>query len=164
MELLRRGLHGRRHLPLLTVLATVAVITGLVPAVAAAANKPPAPPAAAASRCSVSYLRARLHLAQVTVDSAALNKTGTFTPPPADNQPPITGLPHFCDVTLTQTDPAGNAIHIEAWLPSTWNGRFQGVGGAVYACGPFYNEMGTAIQGGYASAATDCGVPPPPTC
>ena len=159
MELLRRGLHGRRHLPLLTVLATVAVITGLVPAAAAAANKPPAPPAAAASRCSVSYLRAKLHLAQVTVDSAALNKTGTFTPPPADNQPPVTGLPHFCDVTLTQTDQAGNAIHIEAWLPSTWNGRFQGVGGAVYACGPFYNEMGTAVQAGYASAATDCGVP-----
>jgi Tannase and feruloyl esterase len=36
----------------------------------------------------------------------------------------------------------------------------QGVGGAVYECGPLYNEVAAAIRGGYASATTDCGVPP----
>jgi feruloyl esterase len=156
VDLFRRAIPGRR--PLLAVLATLAMLGGVVPAVAAAANKPAAPPARSGPRCSVSYLQSALHLAHVTVDSAALNKTGTFTPPPPQQK--LTGLPHFCDVTLTQTDPAGNAIHIEAWLPNPWNGRFQGVGGAVYACGPFYDEMAAAIQGGYASAATDCGVPP----
>jgi feruloyl esterase len=146
-----------RRLTPLTCLAALAVVAGVVPAAAAAVSSP-APRAASVPRCSVSYLQARLHLAHVTVDSASLNTTGTFTPPPP-SQPPVTGLPPFCDVTLTQADPAGNAIHIEAWLPAPWNGRFQGVGGAVYACGPFYDEMGAAIQAGYASAATDCGVP-----
>jgi hypothetical protein len=159
MNPLRRAILARRHLPMLAVLAALAVLAGVVPAAQAAANRPTAPPSASGSRCSVSYLQSRLHLTHVTVDTASLNKTGTFTPPPQDNQPPLTGLPHFCDVTLTQTDPAGNAIHIEAWLPKSWNGRFQGVGGAVFACGPFYNEMATAIQDGYASAATDCAVP-----
>jgi len=148
---------GARRLPVLAGLAAL-VLAGAVPAVAAAANKPARPVAAGQARCSVSFLSAGLHLAHVTVDTAALNKTGTFTPPPP--QAPLTGLPNFCDVTLTQTDAAGNPIHIEAWLPGHWNGRFQGVGGAVYACGPFYNETATAIQAGYASATTDCGVPP----
>ena len=155
---LRRGFPGR-HLPLLALLATLTMLGGVTTAAQAAAAKPAAPPAASGSRCSASFLQSRLHLAHVTVDSASVNTTGTFTPPPGDNQPPLTGLPHFCDVTLTQTDPAGNAIHIEAWLPQPWHGRFQGVGGAVFACGPFYNEMAAAIGGGYASAATDCGVP-----
>jgi len=105
----------------------------------------------------VSYLQPRLHLSAVTVDSATLDITGTFTAP---GQPPITGLPHFCDVALTQTDRVGNPIHIDVWLPTGWNRRFQGVGGAVYACGPFFNETAAAIDAGYASAATDCGVNP----
>jgi len=156
MDLLR-GPAGRRRLPATAGLAAVVVLAGVVPAAAASANQPAAPPAASGSRCSVSYLRSALHLARVTVDSAAMNTTGSFTAP---GQPPLTGLPDFCDVTLTQTDQAGNAIHIEAWLPVSWNGRFQGVGGGVYACGPFFTETATAIKGGYASAATDCGVPP----
>jgi Tannase and feruloyl esterase len=152
--------HGRRRLSLLTGLAALALLTGVVPAVTAAAKQPAAPSAPSASsgsRCSVSYLQSAVHLTQATVDSASLNTTGSFTAP---GQPPLTGLPPFCDVKLTQTDAAGNPIHTEVWLPSTWNGRFQGVGGGVYACGPFFNAMAPAIQGGYASAATDCGVPP----
>jgi hypothetical protein len=163
MNLRHLTLPARHPISVLAVLATLTMLAGAAPSVAAATQRAaagrPAVAPASSSRCSVGYLRSALHLAHVTVDSAAVNKTGTFTPPPADNQPPITGLPPFCDVTLTQTDPAGNAVHIEAWLPARWNGRFQGVGGAVFACGPFYSEMATAIQGGYASAATDCGVP-----
>lgn len=53
-------------------------------------------------------------------------------------------------------------MDIEAWLPSQWNGRFQGVGGGGYSCGingytEGYAEMAPAISGGYATAATDCG-------
>ena len=112
-----------------------------------------------AARCTVHYLRTRLHLADVRVDSAFMNTRGTVTP--ARPQPatgPLTGLPSFCDVAITQTDPAGNPIHTDIWMPASWNGRFQGVGGAVYSCGPYYYEMAPAIQAGYA-ATTDCGVP-----
>jgi hypothetical protein len=155
MDLLRSRFPCRR--PLLTGLASLALVAGVVPALTAAAKQPAARPASSGSRCSTGYLQSALHLAKVTVGSAATNTTGSFTPP---GQPALTGLPDFCDVTLTQTDTAGNPIRIEVWLPVTWNGRFQGVGGAVYECGPIYSETAAAIQGGYASAATDCGVPP----
>ena len=48
------------------------------------------------------------------------------------------GLPDFCNAALTQTDSAGNAIHIAVWLPAKWNGRFQGIGGGGYSCGITY--------------------------
>jgi hypothetical protein len=113
-----------------------------------------------AARYRVAYLRTRLHLADLTVDSAVMNTSGTVTPaPPQPDTGPLTGLPSFCDVAITQTDPAGNPIHTDVWLPESWNRRFQGVGGAVYSCGPYYYEMAPAIQAGYAAATTDCGVP-----
>ena len=156
VELLRGRFPGRRHVPLITGLTACALLAGIVPAVAVATSTAAAQ-ASPAPRCAVSYLQSALSLPEITVDSAALNNTGSFTAP---GQPPLTGLPAFCDVTLTQTDIAGNPIHVEVWLPATWNGRFQGVGGAVYECGPLYSELAAGIQGGYASAATDCGVPP----
>jgi len=114
-----------------------------------------------AARCKVAYLRTRLHLADVTVDSAVMNTNGSLTPvPPQPATGPLTGLPSFCAVAITETDSAGNPIHVDIWLPRSWNGRFQGVGGAVYSCGPYYYEMAPAIQSGYAAAATDCGVSP----
>jgi feruloyl esterase len=69
----------------------------------------------------------------------------------------LTGLPAFCAVALTEADGHGNTINITAWLPSNWNGRFEGVGGGGYSCGISYPALGTAIQAGYASASTDCG-------
>lgn len=122
-----------------------------------ATGQPAVSAAPAAARCRPAYLRASLHLAGVRIDSAAVNSSGTFSQP---YQQPLTGLPSFCDVVITKTGSAGNPIHIDLWLPRSWNGRFEGVGGAVYACGPFYYEMAPAIQAGYAVAATDCGVPP----
>jgi len=158
MHLLRRISSGGRRLPVLACLAALALLAAAVPAVAAA-EQSAEPAAASGSLCSVSYLQSSLHLARVTVDSASLNSTGSFTPP---GRPPITGLPAFCDVTLTQLASAGNPMDIEAWLPSQWNGRFQGVGGGGYSCGingntEGYAEMVPAISGGYATAATDCG-------
>jgi Tannase and feruloyl esterase len=163
MDLLHSAARARRRLPVLVCLAALALLASVVPAVAATGNvaatgkQSAAFQAPSGARCSVSYLQSALHLAQVTVDSAALDTSGSFTSP---GQPAITGLPDFCDVTLTQTDPAGNPIQIYVWLPDSWNGRFQGVGGAVYECGPIFSETAAAIQGGYASAATDCGVNP----
>jgi Tannase and feruloyl esterase len=149
---------GRR---MLTGLACLALISGIAPAASAAAKQPAAQPSGAAtpsgSRCDAGYLQSALHLAGVTVEGAVMDTAGDFTSP---GQPTITGLPDFCEVTLTQTDSAGNSIHIYAWLPDSWNGRFQGVGGAVYECGPVYSETAAAIQDGYASATTDCGVNP----
>jgi Tannase and feruloyl esterase len=169
----------RGRLSLLTGLAALALLAGVIPAAAAASQAAASQTAASqtaasqtarsqtaasrtaasqqpADRCSLGYLQSSVHLSQVTVDSAAMNTTGSFTAP---GQPALTGLPAFCDVTLTQTDAAGNPIHIEVWLPSTWSGRFQGVGGGGYSCGISYSAMGPAIQGGYATASTDCGVP-----
>lgn len=140
----------RHRLSLLTGAFALALLAGFLPAVASAATP------ASTGRCSVSYLNARLNLSHVTVGSASMNTTGSFTAP---GQTPLTGLPDFCDVTLTQTDSAGNPIDIEVWLPAKWNGRFQGVGGGGYSCGIGYTEMAPAIQGGYGTASTTCGVP-----
>jgi feruloyl esterase len=149
MDSLQNAAHACRRLPVLMGLAILAALAGMIPAVAAQASS--------GSRCSVTYLRSELHLARVTVDTASLDTTGSFTSP---GQPTITGLPSFCDVALTETDSAGNPIHTYVWLPDSWNGNFQGVGGAVFECGPVFTETATAIQDGYASATTDCGVNP----
>jgi Tannase and feruloyl esterase len=116
------------------------------------------------ARCSADYLASGLSIPRLHVDSAVLNTTGSYVPPGATT--PITGLPSFCAVGLTQTDSAGNPIHIAVWLPTNWNGRFQGVGGGGFACGIAYSSgtrvgpgLAETIKNGYAVAATDCGVP-----
>lgn len=97
-------------------------------------------------------------------DAGACRRRGSFTIPPT--QPgagsTITGLPPFCDVTLTQTNPpATDQVNIEVWLPlQGWNARFQGVGGGGYSCGISYSAMAPALQSGYATASTDCGHTP----
>lgn len=117
--------------------------------------------AARAASCSTASLRARVHLNRATVDSAQSNSSGAFAPPSDDLQfgGPFTGLPVYCDVMLTQVDATNNPINIEVWLPSEWNGRFQGVGGGGYSCGINYGDMTTALEAGYATASTDCGRP-----
>jgi hypothetical protein len=119
---------------------------------------------AARLACTTAALQAALNLPHVTVTSAASDSTGSFTPPGTTT--PITGLPPFCAVSLTQTDSAGNPITIVVWLPARWNGNFQGVGGGGYSCGPTYDATGEVagslaegIESGYATASTNCGVP-----
>lgn len=147
----------------LIAIALPAAVLGaaLVPAASASAAQAFATPAA---RCTTSYLASALHLSHVTVDSASPDTTGSYTPPGSTT--PITGLPDFCNAALTQTDSAGNAIHIDVWLPVKWNGRFQGIGGGGYSCGITYAGTGgptaslqEGIDHGYAAASTDCGVP-----
>jgi len=161
----RRLLAGRSRLAL-AALPVAALAAALLPAAAAsAAQSSTATTTVSASRCDTSYLTSALHLTHVTVDSAAPVTTGSYTPPGTTT--PITGLPDFCNVALTQTDSAGNPIHIAVWLPAKWNGRFQGIGGGGYSCGISYAGTGgptaslqEAVDSGYAGASTDCGVPP----
>lgn len=114
-----------------------------------AANATAAPP------CTATALNADMHVPNVTVTKAAVNTTGSFTAPGTTT--PITGLPAYCDVGLVQTDQAGNGINIEVWLPTAWNGSFQGVGGGGYSCGVSWSALAAAVEQGYATGSTDCG-------
>ena len=155
----------RRSRWLLAVLSVAALAAVMLPAAMASAAPRPAAAGASASRCSTQYLAAALQVPHVMVASAVLDTTGSYTPPGSTT--PITGLPGFCAVDLTQADSAGNPIHTAVWLPVKWNGRFQGIGGGGYSCGIYYApEAGfvsptleEALKGGYASASTDCGNP-----
>jgi pimeloyl-ACP methyl ester carboxylesterase len=105
--------------------------------------------AAAATSCAD---LANLPLAQATVTVAQEVPAGSFTPPGSSNA--ITNLPAFCRVALT-VEPA---IRIEVWLPkTTWNERYQGVGGGGYAGSISYPAMASALRAGYATASTDTG-------
>lgn len=146
------------------LLGTSLLATAL-PAASAPAISPHAAPGPLA--CTTAAVSAALHLTNVTVDAATPDIAGSFTPPGTTT--PITGLPAFCDVNLTHVDQAGNPIHVEAWLPQNWNGRFEGVGGGGYSCGISYGgalyggntggvpSLAAAITAGYAAASTDCG-------
>jgi pimeloyl-ACP methyl ester carboxylesterase len=102
------------------------------------------------------------------VTTATVNTSGTFTVP--DDQggrgedPPGTvykGLPAYCAVEAARTHPVPNdPMHITVWLPlSTWNGRFQGVGGGGFVGGFSYRMLTAALRAGYAGATTDSGHP-----
>ena len=156
--------HRRRWLAWLGGLAALVLPVSLLTAGAASAARPAPPSAAPSSHCTVRYVASTIGLPSVAVDAAVFDTSGSFTPPGTTS--PITGLPDFCAVSLTQTDPAGNPIHIAVWLPANWNGRFQGIGGGGYSCGITYSSPGVggslqeAVDAGYAGASTDCGVPP----
>jgi hypothetical protein len=134
--------------------AALAAAAGLsIPAAKVIATR--VAPSADVANCDKATIQSAAHLADVTVDSARLNTSGSFTPPGTIT--PITGLPAYCGVTLTQTDPAGNGIRIVVWLPVKWNGDFQGLGGSEYSCGIFYASLALGIQDGYSTADTNCG-------
>lgn len=99
-------------------------------------------------------------LSDAAIDSAEIVQ-GIFTPASKNadalggaKSGSVSGLPKFCRVSLTIKP----AIKIEVWLPvSTWNHRFQAVGGGGYAGFISYDALGDAIRQGYASASTDTG-------
>ncbi|MEU0945585.1 tannase/feruloyl esterase family alpha/beta hydrolase [Streptomyces canus] len=72
----------------------------------------------------------------------------------------VSGVPAYCEVTVTLTHPGGNDhAKVRTWLPvSGWNGRFQGLGGAAYLAGDNNVGLGTAVKNGYAAVSTDAGV------
>jgi feruloyl esterase len=124
-----------------------AVLTGVQQPIAAHATQ---------TACSAEAIQATVTLPHVSVVSATPVTGGSYTPPGTTT--PIRNLPPFCAVALTDPDAAGNVIGITAWLPTAWNGRFEGAGGAGYVCGPLFSELAAGIQGGYATAATNCGI------
>ncbi|MFH8625894.1 tannase/feruloyl esterase family alpha/beta hydrolase [Streptomyces vietnamensis] len=72
----------------------------------------------------------------------------------------VTGVPAFCEVTVTLTHPgAGDRVKVKTWLPEKgWNGRFQGLGGSAYSAGDNGVGLATAVKNGYAATTTDAGV------
>ena len=144
------------------------MVLALVPSVmataASAKTQNVAKAAAAGLPCTTAAVQAAVKLPHVSVSSAVNETSGSFTPPGTTT--PITGLPDFCQVSLVQTDSAGNPINIVIWLPAKWNGNFQGVGGGGYSCGVTYTDpdvggsLQDGVENGYATGSTDCGVPP----
>ncbi|MFF2955090.1 tannase/feruloyl esterase family alpha/beta hydrolase [Kitasatospora sp. NPDC057965] len=72
----------------------------------------------------------------------------------------VTGVPAFCEVTVTLTHPdADDHARIQTWLPVTgWNGRFQALGGSAYAAGDNGVGLAGAVKNGYAATTTDAGL------
>ncbi|KAK3678821.1 hypothetical protein LTR78_001274 [Recurvomyces mirabilis] len=65
---------------------------------------------------------------------------------------------NFCNIKVTYTHPGYNdIIHVNVWLPSEWNGRFQGTGGGGWITGHTDQSLAPAIAQGYAAASTDGG-------
>jgi len=66
----------------------------------------------------------------------------------------------FCAVKLTVNNPPSNdAVRVGVFLPDNWNGRFQAMGGGGYSGGSPDAPPVSALNAGYATAATDTGHP-----
>src|SRR5207253_2193587 len=66
-------------------------------------------------------------------------------------------VPAFCRVAATLKPTSDSSIDMEVWLPETWNGKFEFVGGGGWAGVISYPALATALQEGYATASTDTG-------
>ncbi len=110
------------------------------------ATPPPAAPVQPVLACA-DLTTGALALADTTVDSAVEDPGDATTPA-------------SCRVQLTVTHPpAGDAVTVWVHLPSTtWNGRFQAVGGGGFSGGSPESLL-APLRAGYATAATDAGHP-----
>jgi feruloyl esterase len=103
---------------------------------------------------------AAARLPETTIVSAALVPAGDFTPPPLPNAPPGAPqartllVPESCRIVGRITP----QINFEVWMPTTtWNGKFQAVGGGGFAGIIVYPALAAALSRGYATASTDTG-------
>lgn len=102
--------------------------------------------------------------AGATVESVeAVHKAGgtvTFPSTPLSAPAPITGVPPYCEVTVTLTHPGANDhVKVAVALPETgWTGRLQAVGGSGYSAGDFGAPLVQAVKDGYSGVTTDAGV------
>ena len=127
--LARRHVRAARWIGFLTVLLLASTGVAITSTAAVAATGQPA-------RSCESL--ASLSLPNTTVVSAAENTTGTAVQPPF---PPATGLPAFCDVQLTVTNPgfkdninievSAAHEHLERSLPGCRRERFGRRGSAL---------------------------------
>lgn len=95
---------------------------------------------------------------EFTISQATEIAGGTRTFDDPYSPASIDELPALCDVRAIRSDPGGKTVTETIWMPNeNWNGRFQGVGGSGYSCGPKYEALAAAVKNGYAAATTDCG-------
>jgi hypothetical protein len=86
--------------------------------------------------------------------------TVSFPATPLAPASEITGVPAYCQLTVTVTHVGANDhVKVAVALPETgWTGRLQGVGGSAYAAGNFGPPLVQAVKDGYAGVTTDAGV------
>src|SRR5438552_8805079 len=100
---------------------------------------------------------AAIALPHATVTAAQSITSSSFTPPGSTIA--LTGLPPFCRVAVTSTPTSDSIIKLEVWIPlgAGWNGKYQQLGCGGFCGSIGYGGLATAVQRGYASAATDDG-------
>jgi feruloyl esterase len=96
-----------------------------------------------------------LTIPTVTIQSAAIVPAGPFEIPGRAAQ--HVRLPEFCRVAAIARPTSDSEIKFEVWIPSKWNGRFEGVGTGGFSGAISYAEMSSALNSGYATASTDAG-------
>ena len=97
---------------------------------------------------------ATLTLPNTTIAIAESRPAGEFTP--AGGRP-IANLPEFCRIAGSMKPTSDSDIAFEVWLPSNWNGKFQGIGNGGYAGAIGFAGLADAVRNGYATASTDTG-------
>jgi hypothetical protein len=97
----------------------------------------------------------KLSLPATTINRAESVPAGSFNPPSGKA---LANLPAFCRVAGVIKPSSESNIQFEVWLPASgWNGKFQGLGNGGFAGAIGYDQLGIAVTGGYATAATDTG-------
>ncbi|MEV4352430.1 tannase/feruloyl esterase family alpha/beta hydrolase [Actinoplanes sp. NPDC049596] len=150
----------KRRLIVLMAAAVPVAAALLIPMAADATGKTPA-----AAGCAAVPVSAPAGTTVEKVTAAAhAGGTITFPPPPESiqNYAPISGVPAWCDITVTVTHPGANDhVAIKVSLPQDrklWNGRFQATGGSAYLAGEPLHPLVVGVKAGYAAASTDAGV------
>jgi feruloyl esterase len=107
-----------------------------------------------------------ISLPNTTITMAESVPAGTFTPPPGPAAPEgqrggvppaVLTVPSLCRVAAILRPSSDSEIAMEVWLPETWNGKFQFVGGGGWAGVISYPALVAAVNEGYATASTDTG-------
>ena len=111
--------------------------------------------AAAAGDCAGLQSRAP---SDARITAATLQPAGPFVIPADFGPARSVQLPAMCRVQGVLRPTTDSNIVFEVWLPADgWNGRFLGVGNGGFAGSIGYANLVSAVQGGYAAAATDTG-------
>jgi len=98
---------------------------------------------------------AKAKLPDTTISTAVLVPAGTFNAPYGN---PVAGLPEFCRVAGTIRPTSDSDIRFEVWLPASgWNEKYLGVGNGGFAGQISFDQLGTNLKRGFATAATDTG-------
>ena len=88
-----------------------------------------------------------------TITMAESVPAGNFVPPAGGGgggqrgaQPAALAVPAFCRVAATLKPTSDSEIDMEVWLPESWNGKFQFVGGGGWAGVISYPAMASALH------------------